>query len=429
MTTFLKPLFQRTLLRQVTRWLLTLLIVGGLAAGGYFAWQRYSVPGVTVTEVVEGPVVQAFYATGTLLPHREYPVKSNVEGTLIEVLVDKGVEVTKGQTLARVYVEEFLLKRAQAEAELELKKKLVDPETSPALQELDAKIAVTEKQLEFAKREFDRVSQVRIPGGRTATDLDKAEETVKTTIDSLAALRSAKSTKILELQRDTKTTQAELDIAQWNIDQQTITSPIDGVVLDWPVSTGTRVKVNDMLMTVADVRYDQLIMRTNVDEEDKIRVRLDQTVQMTLYSYPDRVFEGRVKRIYPKADPSRRTFEVDVQVLEPDEDFSAGMTGELAFVVDRKESAVVIPSQAVQSGNIWIVRDQKLARADAKVGLRSIQRTEILSGLHPGDEVVVSPIANLGPGQEVRVSHIDPNAAAGINAPKAMDPNAFKGLK
>jgi RND family efflux transporter MFP subunit len=429
MATFLKPLFQRKLLRQLTRWLFTLLILGGLAVGGYFAWQRYSVPQVTVTEVVEGPVVQAFYATGTLLPHREYPVKSNVEGTLVEVLVDKGVEVTQGQTVARVYVEEFLLKRAQAEAELDLKKKLVDPETSPTLEEFDSKIAATEKQLEFAKREFDRLSQVRVPGGRTASDLDKAEEAVKTTIDSLAALKSAKSTRILELQRDVKTTQAELDIAQWNIDQQTITSPIDGVVLDWPVSTGSRVKVNDMLMTVADVRYDQLIMRTNVDEEDKIHVRLDQTVQMTLYSYPDRVFEGRVKRIYPKADPSRRTFEVDVQVLEPDEGFSAGMTGELAFVVDRKVSAVVIPSQALQSGKVWVVRDQKLAQAEVQTGLRSIQRTEVLSGLTPGDEVVVSPIGNMQLGQEVRVSHVDPAVAAGVNEPKAGNVSAFRGLK
>jgi RND family efflux transporter MFP subunit len=429
MTTFLKPLFQRTLLRQLTRWLLTLLVVGGFAAAGYWGWQRYAVPQVTVTEVVTGPVVQAFYATGTLLPYREYPIKSNVEGTLVEVLVDKGVAVKKGQLIARVYVEEFLLKRAQAEAELELKKKLVDPETSPTLEEFDAKIAASEKQLEFARREFDRLSQVRVPGGRTATDLDNAEEAVKTTIDSLAGLKSAKATRILELQRDLKTAQAQLDIAQWNIDQQAITSPIDGVVLDWPVSTGTRVKVNDMLLTVADVRYDQLVMRTNVDEEDKIRVRLDQTVQMTLYSYPDRVFEGRVKRVYPKADPSRRTFEVDVQVLEPDAGFSAGMTGELAFVVDRKESAVVIPSQAVQAGNVWIVRDQKLSHAEVTVGLRSIQRTEILSGLQPGDEVVVSPIANLRLDQEVRVSRIDPQTAAGINAPQAMDPNAFKGLK
>lgn len=431
MSTFLKPLFQRTVLRQLTRWLLTLAIVGGIAAGAWFAWQRFSVPQVMVTEVVTGPVVQAFYATGTLLPHREYPVKSNVEGTLVEVLVDKGVQVKKGETLAKVYVEEFDLKRTEAEAEVELKKQLADAKTSPTMQEFDAKIASTEKQLDFAKREFERLSQVRVPGGRTQSELDNAEEAYKTTFDSLAALKSAKATRLLELQRDLKTAQVQLDIAQWNIDQQTITSPVDGVVLDWPTSTGTRVKVNDMIMTVADVRYDHLVMRTNVDEEDKIRVQLDQTVQITLYSYPGRVFEGHVKQIYPKADPSRRTFEVDVKVDEPDAAFSAGMTGELAFVVDRKESAVVIPSQAVQAGDVWVVRDKKLAKSEVAIGLRSIQRAEVVSGLQPGDQVVVSPIGTMAAGQEVRVSHIDPEVAAGVNASKASNANAsaFRGLK
>lgn len=429
MTTFLKPLFQRTLVRQITRWLFTLVVVGGVAAGGWFAWQRFAVPQVTMTEVVTGPVVQAFYATGTLLPHREYPVKSNVEGTLIEVLVDKGDEVKQGQKVAKVYVEQYDLKRTEAEADLELKKQLADAERSPTVLEFDAKIAATQKQLEFAKRDFDRLSQVRVPGGRTATDLDNSEEAYKTTFDTLEALKSAKATRLLELQRDLKTAQVQLDIAQWNIDQQTITSPVDGVVLDWPVSTGTRVKVNDMLMTVADVRYDRLVMRTNVDEEDKVRVQLDQTVQMTLYSYPDRVFEGRVKRIYPKADPSRRTFEVDVQIDVPDAGFSAGMTGELAFIVDRKEEAVVVPSEAVQAGKVWTVREQELAQADVQLGLRSIQRTEVLSGLQPGDKVVVSPIGNMQTGQEVRVTHIDPAAAAGVNEPKAGNATAFRGLK
>lgn len=429
MTTFLKLLFQRTLVRQITRWLFTLVVVGGVAAGGWFAWQRFAVPQVTVTEVVTGPVVQAFYATGTLLPHREYPVKSNVEGTLIEVLVDKGDEVKQGQKVAKVYVEQYDLKRTEAEADLELKKQLADAERSPTVLEFDAKIAATQKQLEFAKRDFDRLSQVRVPGGRTATDLDNSEEAYKTTFDTLEALKSAKATRLLELQRDLKTAQVQLDIAQWNIDQQTITSPVDGVVLDWPVSTGTRVKVNDMLMTVADVRYDRLVMRTNVDEEDKVRVQLDQTVQMTLYSYPDRVFEGRVKRIYPKADPSRRTFEVDVQIDVPDAGFSAGMTGELAFIVDRKEEAVVVPSEAVQAGKVWTVREQELAQADVQLGLRSIQRTEVLSGLQPGDKVVVSPIGNMQTGQEVRVTHIDPAAAAGVNEPKAGNATAFRGLK
>jgi len=428
MTTVLQLLFKRTFLREVTRWFVFLAVVAGIAVAGYVGYQRFSVPQVTLTEVVKGPVVQAFYATGTLVPHREYPVKANVEGTLVEVLVDKGSQVQKGQTVARVYVEEFLLKKTEAEAELELKKQLADLELSPIVLEFDAKIRAEEKRLEIAKREFDRLAQVRASGGRTLTELDKADEIVKTTFNTIEALKAAKATKLLEFQRDVKTAQVQLDIAKWNIDQQEITSPITGVVLDWPVSTGTRVKVNDMIMTVADVRYDQLVMRTNVDEEDKTRVLLDQPVHITLYSYPDRVYEGQVKKVYPKADPARRTFEVDVKILEPEPDFAAGMTGELAFVVDRKETALVIPSQAVQAGAVWIVRDRRLAQADVKLGLRSIQRTEILSGVEPGDQVVVSPIGNLREGQEVRTTSLDPGVAAGLNEPKTSV-SQFKGFK
>jgi multidrug efflux pump subunit AcrA (membrane-fusion protein) len=429
MTTVLQLFFKRAFVRTATRWLTTILVVAAIATAAYVAYQRFSIPRVIVTDVVQGPVVQAFYATGTLLPDREYPVRANVEGTLVEVLVDKGSQVQKGQKLARVYVEEYMLKRTQAEAELELKQQLADPQTSPALLEFDAKIRVAQKQMDTAQREYNRLSQLRTSGGRTLTELEAAEESAKTAMNTIDALKSAKAAKLLEMQRDVKTAKAALDIAEWNIDQQTITSPVDGVVLDWPTSTGTRVRVNDTIMTVADIRYDQLVMRTNVDEEDKTRVHLDQIVHITLYSYPGRVFEGRVKKIYPKADPARRTFEVDVRILEADLDFSAGMTGELAFVVDRKDNALVVPTQAVQAGDVWILRDGKLAKAEVELGLRSIQRTEVLSGLQAGDQVVVSPIGNLQPGLVVRATHMDADAAAGLNEPKAQAASSFKGFK
>jgi RND family efflux transporter MFP subunit len=416
-------------MRTLTRWLLTLGAIATTAAVAYALYLRFSVPLVTVTEAVEGPVVHAFYATGTLSPEREHPVKANVEGTLIEVFVDRGSPVTKGQTVARVYVEEYLLKRAQAAADLELKKQLADPENSPVLQEFDARVAATEKQLEVAMREQARLSQIREPGARTLTELDRAEELVKTTRSLSEGLRAAKAAKMLEFQRDVKTAQAQLEIADWNITQQTIASPVDGVVLDWPTSAGTRVRVNDLIATVADVHPDRLVMRTNVDEEDKTRVRIGQGVQITLYAYPEQVFEGTVRTIYPKADPARRTFEVDVEVLHADEAFAAGMTGELAFIVARKESAVVVPSQALQRGALWLVREGRLVKAEAALGLRSIERTEVLSGLSPGEQVVISPIGDLQEGQNVRMDTMDPAAAAGANSPKTRAPSTFRGLK
>jgi multidrug efflux pump subunit AcrA (membrane-fusion protein) len=417
MTSFLQHLLTRNNLRSASRWLALSLVLALILGVGYWTYSRYSIPRVLLTEVVEGPVVQAFYATGTLVPYREFPVKSNVEGIVVEVLVDKGEAVKKGQKLAQVYVEEFLLKQQQAVADLELKQAQAGVK-SPALLEFDVRIASLESQLEIAKREFNRLSQIRDTGGRTLSELDKAEEAVKTLTHARDALRSAKDTKRLELDRDVKVAKAALELAEWNVEEQTITSPIDGVVLDWPVAKGTRTRVNDLLMNVANVGFDALVLRTNVDEEDITRVKPLQTVKVSLYAYEHRVFAGRVQKIYPKADPARRTFEVDVEVLSPDPAFAPGMTSELAFVVEEKEKALVVPSQAVQQGKVWTVKDNRLQAVEVETGLKSILRTEIVSGLSLQDRVVITPVAKFSPGTEVRTTEIDPDVAAGLNEPK-----------
>src|SRR5689334_2274082 len=96
-------------------------------------------PLVSVTRVVEGPVVQAFYATGTLSPDREYPIRSNVAGIIVDVKVDKGRRVKRGDVLAVVTNDELPLKLAQAKAELSEKQQRADDKHSPVLAEYDAK--------------------------------------------------------------------------------------------------------------------------------------------------------------------------------------------------------------------------------------------------------------------------------------------------
>ena len=84
------------------RWILTAAVVtAALVVGGAVAL-RFLRPSVVVTEAVEGPVVQAFYSTGTIQPVREFPIKSNTAGILTDVRVDKGARVKKGDVLALV---------------------------------------------------------------------------------------------------------------------------------------------------------------------------------------------------------------------------------------------------------------------------------------------------------------------------------------
>ena len=403
--------------RAITRWLTIGALLIGAAAIVTVLYLRFSAPTVTVTDAVEGPVIQAFYATGTLQPQREFPIKSNVEGVVTEMLVDKGDAVTKDQKVAFVRVEEYEMRYAQAQADLQLAQQLARDDTSPALAEFDVKLKAAAEQLELAQDELKRLEVMRKDEASSPIEIDRARDRVQTQWSEAESIRSQKAARKLELDRDVIVKQKALDIAKWNVDEQTIRSPVDGVVLDRPTSRGTRVKNNDHLLTVADISPARLVMRAQVDEEDKTRVHLDQDVRLTLYSYAGRIFHGVVRTVYPKADPDRRTFEVDVAIQPPDDKFAAGMTGELAFVVNSKDRAVIVPSQAVQGGSVWTVRDNRARRVDITVGLRSVERTEIASGISIGDKVIISPANGLRDGQEVRSKTMDPLQAANLNTP------------
>jgi len=398
-----------------------------LAGAGYgvLQWVR---PQVTVTQPVRGPVVQAFYATGTILPEREYPIRANVPGVLVEVKVDKGDHVKRDQPVAKL--EDLALKFAvdKAAAELVEKQKLADDKTSPPLMEFDAKIASNRQQQTLALREKDRMTDLVGRKAVSELDLDQAIDHVLILQSEGESFKAQRQAKKFELQRMVDVAKAALETAQAELDKQNIRSPIDGVVLDWPTPLGTRVAVNDHLMQVADVAQQNLVMRAQVDEEDVGKLQPDQTVRLTLYAYSDKVFQGKVKKIYDKADPERRTFEVDVQLEREDYRLAAGMTGELAFIVDTKDEATVLPAQAVQNGAVWVVEDGKMALKKVRTGLKSVERIEIISGVSQSDRVVISPIDNMREGEFVRTIFIDPLAASQLNKKPELT-EGFKGFR
>jgi len=416
--------------RAVTmvRWILGVAV---LTVGGCFATQfilRWTWPQVIVTRPAEGPVVQAFYATGTLLPEREYPIKSNAPGYLTQVFVDKGDRVTQNQPLAVLTEDGAQHRFDQAQADRDLKANLADESASPLLKEFDERLAGATEILEIARREQKRITEALAKAASSQSDFDRALDRVRTLLTEIQSLKSQRAAKKLELNKDLQVADSALKIAQWNIDRQTIRCPIDNaVLLDRPQTVGTRLAVNDRIMQVADVRPQMLVMRAAVDEEDKTKVRLDQLVYMTLYAFEGRIFEGKVQKIYDKADTERRTFEIDVAIAQHNPAFAAGMTAELAFIIDQKPKTLVIPSQAVQAGDVWIVRDGRLAKATVTLGLRSVERTEVLSGLRPDDHVLISPIESMRTAQPVRQQFMDPVEAAGLNKPKKSD-NPFRGF-
>src|SRR5688572_30255370 len=106
---------------STARWIVTVAAAVVVVVAAVLAVMRFSSPLVVVSEAVEGPVVQAFYSTGTVQPDREFPIKANIAGTITEVRVDKGDAVAKGQPLAVVSEPGLVFAQRQAQAELEEK--------------------------------------------------------------------------------------------------------------------------------------------------------------------------------------------------------------------------------------------------------------------------------------------------------------------
>lgn len=408
-----------------TGWLVGIPLCLVLAAAGGYLGLHYLRPQVTVTEIVIGPVVQAFYSTGTVQPQREYPIRSNTAGTLTEVYVDKGDRVSRGQALAIVRDPALVFAADKAQAELEEKLRKVDEKNSPVLAEYDARLRGTEELLEIAQREVRRISELMQTNAGSQNDLDRAMDRVKQLLTEAESLKAQKAARKLELDREVEVARAALNTARWNLEQQTLRSPIDGVVLDRPTPLGTRVAVNDQIMRIADVRPEHLVVRADVDEEDITRVRLGQPVQMLLYAFAGKPMRGVVTRVYDQADVNRRTFEVDVKLDRPEPGLAPGMTGELAFIIAEKQKALVAPAQALQDGVVYVVRNHRLEKSEAVVGLKSVERIEIVSGLEPGELVVISTVGELRPGQLVRTKWLDPAVAAGLNR-KPVEEQPFK---
>ena len=405
---------------------LVLVLAGVAAAMAAALW--LSRPAVTVTRVIEGPVVQAFYATGTVRPRLEYPIRSDVPGIVDRVLVTQGQAVTKGQPLAFVSDPHLQYEADKARADLQTRREFADESKSPILKEFDQRILANKEMLRVSQQLQERFTSLAERNAASANDRDQAIEHTQKIWADLAGLNAQRAARLRELRQDVEVAEAADRAAQENLRRQTLASPIDGVVLDEPIAQGTRVEANGHLMQVADVSTGSLIMRAAVDEENIAGAAAGQAVKMTLYSFPGRTFDGVVEQKYPKADPARRTFDVDVKFAQPDPRLQAGMTGELAFIEQTRDRALIVPAQAVQNGVVWLDRDGRLARADATVGIRSIERAEVIGGVKPGDVVVISPLVDPAEGERVRVaSTIDPKVAADLNKPKETEIfSAFK---
>ena len=209
----------------------------------------------------------------------------------------------------------------------------------------------------------------------------------------------------------------------------TVTSPLNGVVLDRVAEAGDVVGTGDSLLELGD--FSQVQVRIEIADRDRTQVAPGQAVTVTLDAFPDRQFMGRVARIFPIADPVARLIPVEITLTDPQRAIGGGLLARVTLTQSRR-SGVAIPRSALTVGETGesmifvvagdtpeteaiarpvVIADSAQSPSAATSASSERDLVEIRSGLAPGEAYIVRSAEPLTNGQRVRRSFLSPSGS------------------
>jgi len=380
---------------------LVLLIAGGVivaARGGT------KIDPTKLQKVEKGDLAKSVVATGKVTPITKVEVKSKASGIVKKLLVDYGDKVKKGQLLAQ-------LDKVEIQAQVEQSRAAVEAaEASLNSSEADyerAKVDAEGPDVPLLKRAYERAIGMAKEGVVSTSALEDAQKNYELALNkqnvSKAQVTVLKA-KIAQSHGQLGKDRANLKQLEEQLSYTDIESPIDGIVLSRDVEMGDAVSSilvlgssATLVMTLGDTS--QVYVKGKVDESDIGRVYLGQPARIKVESFKDKTFNGVVTKISPMGveKDNVTTFEVRVSINNPGGELRAEMTANAEIILEEHKSVLQIPE-----GAIIYDKDKKASvevpdssakegkkKIAVNIGISNGAKTELLSGLKEGDQVVL----------------------------------------
>jgi RND family efflux transporter MFP subunit len=384
-------------------WIL-IVLVAAVVAGGWL-WSR-SVDAadvktaVVAAETGSGPAPGAVLnASGYVTARRRATVSSKVTGKVLQVFIEEGKEVRKGDVLARLDDSQLQASLKVGQAQLEASRRAT---------------AEDQARLREAELTLERRRQLLKEGVIGRAELDSAESQV----ESLKA-------RIAMAQQQVAVAESQVKAIQTDLSDMVVRAPFDGVAISKdaqpgemisPVSAGggfTRTGIG----TIVDMT--SLEIEVDVSESYINRVRPGQPVEAILDAYPDWRIPAHVITTVPSADRQKATVRVrigfdttskdkklDPRIL-PDMGVKVSFLNERAPQTEQAPRArLLVPKTAIRTDNgssvVFVVREDTVERRAVRVGAADGERVEVLSGINAGERVVVDGPPTLADGARVK---------------------------
>jgi len=279
--------------------------------------------------------------------------------------------------------------------------KLNQLKSSPTQEDLQqAQSAIDKSQANVAAAQA-KLDQLQHP---TDHDLQVAQDAVTQAQQALALAQNPYTAQDVQAAKAAVSqAQAALDAAKLQLAQATLVAPFDGVITQKFVAPGALVSPSTPIVTLFG---NDLDIPVSFEESRLSMLKPGLQVGITVAAYPGQTFDGKVAGVYPSADSKTHTFIMKVVPNDPDGKLRAGMFATVTVTTDRKDDATLVPVDAVVQVNgkdtVFVVADGKAQKRSVVQGTISGGNVEIISGVKPGEQAVVSGNAGLNDGDPVR---------------------------
>ena len=381
-------------------WLVLVLVVA-VAAGGWFWSQRLQAAPVKTAAVSvrasgggqsAGAVLNA---SGYVTARRRATVSSKVTGKVLEVFVEEGKAVKKGQVLARLDDSQIRASLSVAEAQL-------------AAAQRGA--AEDEARLKQAQLNLDRRARLIKEGVVGRAEVDDAQGDV----DSLTA-------RIAMAQQQVRVAEAQVTARQTDLTDMVVRAPFDGIAISKDAQPGEMISpvsagggfTRTGICTIVDMT--SLEIEVDVSETYINRVHSAQKVEAVLDAYQDWKIPAHVITTIPSADRQKATVKVRIGFDQLDPRILPDMGVKVSFL--REEEApsaaaaaaarMTVPKAAIRTIDgrsvVFVAKDDRVERRAISVGNENGGVVDVLSGVNAGERVVLDPPAGMKDGDRIKV--------------------------
>ncbi|KDR96459.1 RND family efflux transporter, MFP subunit [Peptoclostridium litorale DSM 5388] len=372
---------------------------------------------VSTTKVQMGDITSDVIVSGTIKSSDEVEINSELEAAVKEVLVKEGQQVKKGDVLARLETDVLKSRVESAQIDLDIQRReLADSIDGTAVFRLEKESQNKKIESENAKRGYDNAKELHKNGAVSEDELKSKEQSYISANNAyevaIKEYEDEKNGKNMDIKRNNvKLKEIDVKLAQDQLDDAFIKSPIDGTIVYSNCKVGIDARDQKPMFVIHDMG--SLQVHASISQFDIYKVKIGQEVAITGDAFPESTLKGKVSYIAPSAmedkNGSGKGILVKVDMIDPPANIKTGFSADIDIVTEKSEGVIALPYESIlQNGDgksyVFKVKNGSLEKVDVELGIEGDLAAQVISDkLNEGDIIATNPNDGFEDGMRVAV--------------------------